>query len=248
MSNFEEPKQTSRRKPEGSRATGAREKLRSRRQRTTEARLVPRRTQAERSETTRRQLLEAAVKLIRKNGFGRLRTVEVADLAGVSRGALMHHFPSKHKLVVAVLNYVNEITLTQSMRRAQSARHDGGDPIESVIRDARDFFFGDYFLIELSIAMSDESTRRLRRETQEFVRQSRFSIEASWLDTLVSTGIPEQLAKDVLSLTLSVVRGYSVRMLLEKDPEQFSRVLGVWCQIIRQHIENAAPKKAGRRK
>ena len=247
MSNSKESKPGSRRTADAPRAPGARQKLRSRRDSTAEPKYAPRRTQAERSETTRRQLLDAAVKLIRKNGFGGLRTIEVADLAGVSRGALMHHFPSKHELVVAVLTYVNEVTFTQSMRRAQSARHDGGDPIDGIIQDAQDFFFGDYFFIELAIGMSDESTRRLKRETQQFARQTRFSIEATWLDTLISSGIPEQLAKDVLALTLSVVRGFSVRMLIENDPEHFSRLLGVWRRIIRQHIEDSMPKQSRKR-
>src|SRR5438128_2554854 len=157
MSNSDdEPKAITRRGGGAPRALGGRQKLRSRRDSTAEPKYAPRRTQAERSETTRKQLLDAAIKLIRKNGFGGLRTIEVADLAGVSRGALMHHFPSKHELVVAVLTYVNEITFTQSMRRAQSARHDGGDPIEGIIKDAQDFFFGDYFFIELAIGMSDD--------------------------------------------------------------------------------------------
>ena len=121
MSNSDESKLTSRRGIQTPHTPGPRHKLRSRRDSTTEPKYAPRRTQAERSETTRKQLLDAAIKLVRKNGFGGLRTMDVADLAGVSRGALMHHFPSKHELVVAVLTYVNEVTFTQSTRRAQSA-------------------------------------------------------------------------------------------------------------------------------
>jgi len=226
----------------------SRQRLRTRRQSTTQPKPALRRTQAERTEATRKLLLDAAIKLIRRNGFGGLRTVEVADEAGVSRGALMHHFPSKHELVVAVLTYINEVTFTRSTRRAQLARHDGADPIAGVIKDAHEFFFGDYFFLELAIAMSDDSTRRLRLETQQFVRQTRFSIEATWLDTLISSGLPERLAKDVLALTLSVVRGFSVRMLIENDPEHFSRLLEVWRKIIRRHIQDFTPKQTRRRK
>jgi AcrR family transcriptional regulator len=243
MSKIDKPKQERQPLPTTSLGTPSpRQKLHSRRDSSVAPTFAPRRTQAERRETTRRQLLEAAVKLIRNNGFGGLRTIEVADLAGVSRGALLHHFPSKHELVVAVLAHVNEITFMKSTRRAQSART-SGDPIEGIIQDAQDFFFGDYFFIELAIGMSDDSTRRLKRETHQFTRQTRFSIEAAWLDTLVSSGIPKQLASDVLALTLSVVRGFSVRMLIEKDPDQFARLFGVWRNIIRQHIAASIPKK-----
>lgn len=246
MSNSEHPKSPTGRTPEAPRASNGRQKLRSRRDSTADPKYVPRRTQAERSEATRKLLLDAAIKLIRQNGFGGLRTIEVADLAGVSRGALMHHFPSKHALVVAVLNYVNEVTFTQSMRRAQSARH-RGDPIEGIIKDAQEFFFGDYFFIELAIGMSDDSTRRLKQETRQFTRQTRFSIEATWRDTLISSGLPEQLAKDVLALTLSVVRGFSVRTLIENDPEHFSRLLEVWRKIVRHYIESSVPKASTKR-
>src|ERR1700678_1961673 len=184
MSKIDKPKQERQPLPTTSLGTPSpRQKLHSRRDSSVAPTFAPRRTQAERRETTRRQLLEAAVKLIRNNGFGGLRTMEVADLAGVSRGALLHHFPSKHELVVAVLAHVNEIPFMKSTRRAQSART-SGDPIEGIIQDAQDFFFGDYFFIELAIGMSDDSTRRLKRETHQFTRQTRFSIEAAWLDTL----------------------------------------------------------------
>jgi AcrR family transcriptional regulator len=238
MSNTKEPRPTGRRTPGTLTAPAPRQQLRSRRESSSEPKYTPRRTQAERSETTRKQLLDAAIKLVRARGFGGLRTVEVADLAGVSRGALLHHFKNKHALVVAVLQYVNELSLTQSARRAQSART-VGDPIEGIIQDARDFYFGEYFFLELAIAMSDESSRSLKRETYQISRPTRLSVEAAWLDTLVSSGLPKQLAGDVLALTMSVVRGFSVRTLIENDPEQFARLLKVWRDIIRQHIATA---------
>ncbi|MBR0795309.1 TetR/AcrR family transcriptional regulator [Bradyrhizobium jicamae] len=246
MSNTKDPKPTSRLSRGMLAVPPPRQKLRSRRESSAEPKYAPRRTQAERSETTRKLLLDAATKLIRRNGFGGLRTIEVAELAGVSRGALLHHFPSKHDLVVAVLTYVNEMTFAQSTRRAQLARS-SGDPIGDIIEDAMDFFFGDPFFIGLAIAMSDESTRRLRRETSELTRQTRFSIEAAWLDTLISSGLPRQLAGDVLALTLSVVRGFSVRTLLENDPEQFSRLMSLWRTIVGEYIAASISRRPRKR-
>jgi hypothetical protein len=36
-------------------------------------------------------------------------------------------------------------------------------------------------------------------------------------------------------------------MLLEKDPERFARLLGVWRNIIRHHIAASLPKPSGKR-
>ena len=62
-----------------------------------------RRTQAERSASTRARILKAAVDCLFKQGYGATTTVSVAASAKVSRGAMLHHFPSKADLMLATL-------------------------------------------------------------------------------------------------------------------------------------------------
>jgi AcrR family transcriptional regulator len=63
----------------------------------------PRRTQAERSASTRARLLAAAIDSLHRLGYAATSTNLVADLAGVSRGAMLHQFPSKALLMAAVV-------------------------------------------------------------------------------------------------------------------------------------------------
>jgi len=70
-----------------------------------------RRTQAERSAATRQALLEASVKCLYENGYGATTTILVAKLAGVSRGAMLHQFPSKADLMIYVVEAVHEETV-----------------------------------------------------------------------------------------------------------------------------------------
>jgi len=65
-----------------------------------------RRTQAERSEATRALLLGAALESMAELGYARTSTTEIAQRAGVSRGAQLHHFPSKNELVAAAAQHV----------------------------------------------------------------------------------------------------------------------------------------------
>ncbi|MCE9576165.1 MAG: TetR/AcrR family transcriptional regulator [Deltaproteobacteria bacterium] len=51
-------------------------------------------------------LLEAAVASLLELGFARTTTLEVQRRAGVSRGALLHHFPSKAELLVATIEHL----------------------------------------------------------------------------------------------------------------------------------------------
>src|SRR5438270_12370952 len=60
-----------------------------------------RRTQAERRAETRGRLLDATLECLADLGYGATTTTEVVRRAGLSRGAQVHHFPTKAELVVA---------------------------------------------------------------------------------------------------------------------------------------------------
>ena len=62
-------------------------------------------TQAERRATTQLRLLEAAIDTIADVGYLNATTPEIARRAGVSRGAQLHHFPTRSDLVGAALNH-----------------------------------------------------------------------------------------------------------------------------------------------
>lgn len=64
------------------------------------------RTQAERSAATQRALIAAARRLWGERGYAEVSTPEIAERAGVTRGAMYHQFPDKHALFVSVLETI----------------------------------------------------------------------------------------------------------------------------------------------
>jgi AcrR family transcriptional regulator len=71
-----------------------------------------RRTQAERTEATRTALIAAARPLFAQRGYAGVGTEEIARAAGVTRGALYHHFDGKRELFEAVYERI-EIELAE---------------------------------------------------------------------------------------------------------------------------------------
>jgi AcrR family transcriptional regulator len=93
------------------------------------------RTQAERREHTRAALLAAGRELFAARGFVGAGREDIVELAGVTRGALYHHFDSKEALFQAVYEIVE-----QELCAAVAVAAVGGtDPIDSLRRGAHAF-------------------------------------------------------------------------------------------------------------
>ena len=63
--------------------------------------------QAEKSALTRQAILEAAVRCFVEHGYANTTTAMIAEEASVSRGAMMHHFPSRSAVMNAVVGYLH---------------------------------------------------------------------------------------------------------------------------------------------
>ncbi|MBL1079323.1 TetR/AcrR family transcriptional regulator [Nocardia sp. 2] len=89
-----------------------------------------RRTQAERSASTRTAVIRAARDLFGHHGYGAVSTIAVAEAAGVSRGALYHQFSEKRELFEAVFEDLEQ-SLVQVIGSAVAAAR-AADPLESL--------------------------------------------------------------------------------------------------------------------
>jgi AcrR family transcriptional regulator len=85
-------------------------------------------SQVERSEATRAELIAVARRLFGERGYAGVGTEEIVRAAGVTRGALYHHFGSKRDLLEAVYEQV-ESELTE---RIATAALGGSDPVAAL--------------------------------------------------------------------------------------------------------------------
>ncbi|MCR6671917.1 TetR/AcrR family transcriptional regulator [Devosia ginsengisoli] len=107
-----------------------------------------RRTQAERRAETRGLLLTAARKLFAERGFAETGTPDIVAAAGVTRGALYHHFADKTALFAAVVE-AEHAAVAQGIEAAGDAMPT--DPVAALLAGGNAFF----------AAMRDEGRRRI---------------------------------------------------------------------------------------
>ena len=60
--------------------------------------------QIERSERSRAQILDTALKLFAHRGYGATSVRDIAEEAGLSKGNVYHHFPDKESIFRALLD------------------------------------------------------------------------------------------------------------------------------------------------
>src|SRR5919112_1135602 len=93
------------------------------------------RTQAQRSEQTRGALLAAARRLFAERGYAEVGTEEIVREAGVTRGALYHHFEGKRDLMRAVYEQLEAELSAEFATRITP----GADPL-TVLREGAETF------------------------------------------------------------------------------------------------------------
>lgn len=202
-----------------------------------EAAAPPRRTQAQRALEMQQRLVDGAIELLKKKRYAGFRIAEVADVAGVSRGAQTHHFPLKDDLVLEALEAVYRRTSDASRRRIEAARKDPASLLDALVRDSREFFLGDDFYLSLDLMMVGADSE-LGLAVKKLARQYRLSVEDAWLQALVEAGCDKDAAEDVVLLTYSIARGMSIRKLMSGESKRFARLMDIWQSTALGLLEN----------
>jgi AcrR family transcriptional regulator len=77
----------------------------------------PRLTQDEKTAETRRRLLDAAIGCLIERGYSNTTTSEIAERAGLSRGAQLYHFPKKEELLTSAVEHLFELMFGEMKER-----------------------------------------------------------------------------------------------------------------------------------
>ena len=147
----------------------------------THSRSDRRRTQAERSADTTTKLLDATAACLAEIGYGRTSTTEICRRAGVSRGALLHHFPSKAALLAAACEHIFD-SQVEEFRAVIEAVPQGADRIDVAIDTLWSMFKGDTFTAWHELINAGRTDPELQPHVALVAGRVRETISATWTD------------------------------------------------------------------
>lgn len=122
-----------------------------------------RRTQAERRAITRTALLDAAIDCLVEHGYANTTTRRIAQRAGVTPGALQHHFASKAELLGELISYIRAKIATEMFAEGLPRTRSLRKRHELLLDRMWDIYRGPLFTALLELAIGARTDPELRR-------------------------------------------------------------------------------------
>lgn len=178
----------------------------------------------------RQRLLEATIECLVEKGWSGTSTTLISERAGVSRGAQLHHFPTKNDLVLAAVEHLWS-SRDQGYRAALQALEPGPDRVREVVQVLGEQFSSDLFEAALELWVAARSDAALH---EAVVGLERKVGRASHRLTVEALGVDESVpgVRELVQATLDLVRGLGLANTITDDSARRHRILDQWATTL----------------
>jgi AcrR family transcriptional regulator len=201
-----------------------------------------RRSQADRSASAQIALVAAASAVLAERGFGRATTSGIAEQAGVTTGALHHHFATKEDLFIAVLDDVSARVLQLLVALEERP----GEDLASTLIEALWSVYGggQYWAVwEINIGWRSDPvlTKRLS-EHREMVRKH---LNEAIADNPALSPHAKTTILAMLPFVLSTIRGLFLETFTSSDKNFFVTQIEILKAVLRDRLaaDAAIPRR-----
>jgi AcrR family transcriptional regulator len=184
--------------------------------------------QQERSRLTQQRLLTATIECLVEFGWSGATTTVIAERAGVSRGAQLHHYPTRAALVLAAVTHLSERRAREI--RAEAKTLDGARPeqrLDRVIDMLAAAFTGPLFVAALEIWVAARTDPELRGALIPMEARVGREMHRLTVDLLEADEYRPGV-REAVQATLDLLRGLGVANLLTDDSARRAALLAAW--------------------
>ncbi len=197
---------------------------------------VQKRTQVERSEAMRKRILDSVIQCLATDGYAGTTISRIIETAKVSRGAPIHHFPTKNAMIIAAAEQLVQRTLSQVQEAII--------PLNTSSNRLHDLLFilwNNFFTQSEFIAMS-ELLLNCRRDPELAAVMKPFidttysalgEVAQHYFEPYIGQ---ENIVGEMWTLTRWLLRGLAMDFGLNTDKDHFERYLELWYKILAQNM------------
>ncbi|MCE8022114.1 TetR/AcrR family transcriptional regulator [Halomonas sp. MCCC 1A11036] len=189
--------------------------------------MTKRQTQEERSRQTQSRVKQATIECILEKGIRATSTVDIARKAGVSRGALLHQYPSKELLMQAALEDIlnREVDSVQDMATRIKA---GKLDFETMLQALHEHFKGDMYMVTLEFLTTARTDPAIKEVLVPLATRFNASLEQIWEQLVMSAEHTSHEKRVALNATLCMMRGMGAQSIWRNDPGLYRDMLLFW--------------------
>lgn len=190
--------------------------------------------QQQRTRAMRQRLLEATVDCLVEHGWSGTSTTVVSERAGVSRGAQLHHFPTKQDLVFAAVEHLTEL---RGAELAEAAERLPAGPrrTRAVLAMLAEHFTSPVFTAALELWVAARSDEALHAQVVPLEQRVGRQTHRLTVDLL---GADEDRpgTRELVQATLDLVRGLGLANTITDDRSRRERILDRWAAVLDKEL------------
>ncbi len=198
--------------------------------------------QEERTRLMRQRLLEATVEVLVERGWSGTSTTLVSQRAGVSRGAQLHHFPTKDDLVLAAVEHLSDVR-GRELAEAATQLPAGRRRTRAVLEMLAEHFTSQVFTAALELWVAARTEPQLLAAVAPLEQRIGRDVHRLTVELL---GVDEQRpgSRELVQATLDLVRGLGLANTISDDTARRKRILDEWSRILDVRLKDTAKETA----
>lgn len=176
-----------------------------------------------RAVATRARLLEATIDVLVRHGYSGTSTVEVCRRAKASRGAHLHHFPTKAELVAAAVEHLVERRLAEFRTRVRGLH--GRRRLQTALATMWTIYAGPTLAAWMELVVAARTDKELRRHMAGVDKRFFAHAHDTFRELIGGQQLDETVSAALTRLILSVFDGLALHHVLTRDAERVVPVL-----------------------
>ncbi|SDU84996.1 TetR/AcrR family transcriptional regulator [Gordonia westfalica] len=189
----------------------------------------------QRSGVTRTRILDAAIRVLVDRGYSGASTVAIQNEAGVSRGRLLHHYPSRDALLMAAVGH-----LARTRIKELPSRVDWPDDPIARISLATDVgwstFHQPYFVASMELWVAARTNENLRTALLPTEREIGKTVREAVAGFLGPELTSSPRYADLYPILFTSMRGAATTYLIDRRDPATDPHLPLWKDMIREYL------------